>query len=218
MADLAGRWGVTAQTVSRRLSFLGIKPLRQGNYRFITAEQLALADELQAHILSGKPQESFPRPDQPEGSALVARHVQEPAALVPGHVDQLTALAAAMAAAMPHPPADPLQRARALAEAADNGLVLDNAELKALGVKGVAGKKEDTPAHGYLFRRHQPDGEGGAVFWTVERVLGTCRATSPTPGTSGTTSRQVGFGLGGTIAACLATVEVSAVELPSWRH
>ena len=59
MADLANRWGITANTVSRRLRFLGIKPIRQGNYRFITAEQLALGDELQQHVLSGKPMELF---------------------------------------------------------------------------------------------------------------------------------------------------------------
>jgi len=59
MADLAARWGITANTVSRRLSFLGIKPIRQGNYRFITAEQLALGDDLQRHILNGKPMELF---------------------------------------------------------------------------------------------------------------------------------------------------------------
>ena len=47
MADLAGRWGVTSNTVSRRLAFLGIKPTRQGNYRFLAAEQVVLADQLQ---------------------------------------------------------------------------------------------------------------------------------------------------------------------------
>lgn len=46
MADLAGRWGITSNTVSRRLSFLGIKPIRQGNFRFITPEQLELASEV----------------------------------------------------------------------------------------------------------------------------------------------------------------------------
>ena len=59
MADLADRWGVTPNTVSRRLSFLGIKPIRQGNYRFLDAEQLALAEQFQQHILSGKPMEAF---------------------------------------------------------------------------------------------------------------------------------------------------------------
>ena len=50
MAELASRWGITANTVSRRLAFLGIKPERQGNLRYITAEQLALGDDLQSHI------------------------------------------------------------------------------------------------------------------------------------------------------------------------
>ena len=59
MADLADRWGITANTVSRRLSFLNIKPIRQGNYRFITPEQLALGDDLQQHVLGGKPMDWF---------------------------------------------------------------------------------------------------------------------------------------------------------------
>jgi len=208
MADLAGRWGITANTVSRRLSFLGIKPIRQGNYRFITAEQLALGDELQQHVLSGKPLEAFPRPDQPEGG-LVARRVAAPAQ-VAGQVDQITALVAAITAAQPTPAVDPLQRARALADAADHGLVLDNSELKALGVRGVAGAQDDQEAHGYRFRRHQPKGEGTAVLWTVERVLGQ-RAT--TSATSPATSRSVGF-LAEPPVAARQTINVSAVSLP----
>jgi hypothetical protein len=59
MASLATRWGITANTVSRRLAFLGIKPERQGNLRYITAEQLAQGDALQRHIVRGKPMELF---------------------------------------------------------------------------------------------------------------------------------------------------------------
>ena len=59
MAELATRWGITANTVSRRLAFLGIKPERQGNWRYITVDELALGDDLQGHIISGKPMESF---------------------------------------------------------------------------------------------------------------------------------------------------------------
>ena len=50
MAELASRWGITANTVSRRLAFLGIKPERQGNLSYITAEQLALGDDLQREV------------------------------------------------------------------------------------------------------------------------------------------------------------------------
>ena len=50
MAELAGRWGVTANTVSRRLAFLGIKPIRQGNLRFIPAQHLHMGDALNEHL------------------------------------------------------------------------------------------------------------------------------------------------------------------------
>ena len=59
MAELATRWGITANTVSRRLAFLGIKPERRGNLRYIEAGEIALGDALQAHIVSGKPMELF---------------------------------------------------------------------------------------------------------------------------------------------------------------
>jgi hypothetical protein len=210
MADLAARWGITANTVSRRLSLLGIKPIRQGNFRFVTTEQLAQGDELQQHVLSGKPMEAFPRADQPEGG-LVARRVAAPAQ-VAGQVDQITALVAALSQVQQPAAVDPLQRARALADAADNALVLDNAELKALGVRGVAGASTDQEAHGYRFRRHQPKGEGTAVLWTVERVIGQRPAGG---GTSPATSRSVGF-LADPPVAARQTINVSAVALPAF--
>ena len=112
MAELAGRWGVTANTVSRRLAFLGIKPIRQGNYRFLDPEQLEQAEQLHQHILSGKPQESVPLPDQGEGR-LVARRVPAAGQVAPQvATEQLAALVAAMGQLMPSPAADPLQRAR----------------------------------------------------------------------------------------------------------
>lgn len=215
MAELASRWGVTPNTVSRRLAFLRIKPDRQGNYRFLSSEQLQQAEELHQHILSGKPQESFPLPDQSQGR-LVARQV--PAA---GQVaaDQMAALMAAMGQLMPSPAADPLQRARGLAEAADNWLVFDNSELRALGVVGVAGSQEQSvDAHGYRFLRHQSGGPGARVLWTVQRLLGQ-PATSPTTrhSTSPATSRTVGFLSEPPITAAMRTITVAAVALPSLR-
>jgi hypothetical protein len=219
MADLAGRWGVTANTVSRRLAFLEIKPIRQGNYRFLTPEQLELAEALHHHILSGKPQESFPRPDQQDGR-LVARRVVGAGQVAPQvATEQVAALVAAMGQLLPAPPVDPLQRARGLAEAADNWLVLENSELRALGVVGVAGQPDQTvDAHGYRFHRHQPGGQGTRVLWTVERLLGQ-PATSPATRhtTSHTTSRPVGFLAEPPIAAAWQTVTVAAVSLPAWR-
>ena len=181
MADLAGEWGVSPNTVSRRLAFLGIKPIRQGNYRFLTPEQKALGDQLQNHILSGKPMEAFPRPDG-DSSALVARQVAGPVA---GQVALMEAMAAAL-----QPPADPLARARGLADAADHQLVLTTDELAALGVKGVDGFADGDEAYGYRFNRHR---QRGRVLWTVERMIGTSAMVAG-KGIQTTNQRSVGFG------------------------
>ena len=198
MADLANRWGITANTVSRRLAFLGIKAERQGNLRYITVEQLAQGDALQDHIVSGKPMELFPRADQPDGG-LVTRRVSG-SGLVTGQVEQMAAMAAAMAAAMPTAPADPLRRAKALAEAADNALVLTTDELVAIGVKGVDGFADGDLAFGYAFSKHQ---QRNRTLWTVERVIGKKPVTDITAQalTAGKADKQVGFGLGATLAA-----------------
>lgn len=182
MADLADEWGISANTVSRRLSFLSIKPIRQGNFRFITSEQKQLADQLQDHLLSGKPMEAFPRPDG-DSSALVARRVAPPAQ-VAGQVELMQAMAAAM-----QPPADPLARARGLADAADHQLVLTTDELVALGVKGVDGFADGDEAYGYCFSKHR---QRGRVLWTVERMIGTSAMVAG-KGIEATSQRSVGF-------------------------
>jgi hypothetical protein len=168
MAELATRWGITANTVSRRLAFLGIKPERQGNLRYITAEQLAQGDALQGHIVSGKPMELFPRADQSEGG-LVARRVSGNG-LVAGQVDQMAALAAAVAAAMPTAPVDPLRRAKALAEAAELGVALSSLELaEVLGMSPATVSSwpdGHSPRPGFTLRREKA---GAAVWWMVER-------------------------------------------------
>jgi len=190
MADLAGRWGVTPNTVSRRLDFLGVKPIRQGNYRFLTAEQLELAEQLHQHILAGRPQESFPRPDQAEGGQVV-RRVQQP----PQVAGQVPAEAMAALAAALQPASDPLRRARGLAEAADQGLVLTNEDLAGLLEQGVSGWRDGQEAYGYRFTRHK---QRAQVLWTVTRSIGAAGSAQvralPAGGTRTTTSRQVGFG------------------------
>ena len=203
MAELAGRWGITANTVSRRLAFLGIKPERQGNLRYITAEQLALGDDLQSHIVSGKPMELFPRADQPEGG-LVTRRVSG-SGLVTGQVEQMAAMAAAMAAAMPVAPVDPLRRAKALAEAAELGVALSSMELaEVLGmspatVSSWADGHQPRPGFKLLRCKQKP---GGAVWWVVQRDGATASIRAIAGAASG---RSVGFG------ACLT---VKAVSLP----
>lgn len=219
MADLAGRWGITANTVSRRLAFLGIKPIRQGNYRFLTPEQLATAERLHQHILSGKPMESFPRPEMEGESRLVARRVpqvEQVAGQVPS--GQLEVLAAAMAAAMPTPPVDPLRRARLLADAADLGVPLTTAEVAE--ITGMAASTVSnwadghSPRPGFRLRRQKV---GAAVWWTVERPGSseTVPALAPAPAAA-EPKRAPGF------LACIApAIEAHAtvigrVSLPSW--
>ena len=205
MADLASRWGVTANTVSRRLAFLGLKPIRQGNLRFITAEQLSEGDALQDHIVSGKPMEAFPRVDQAEGG-LVARRVT-PSAQVTGLVpaDQLAGILAALAGQQ-QPPADPLRSARALAEAASLGVPLSSVELA--GVLGMSAATVSSwadghsPRPGFTLRRQKA---GVGVWWLVERpgqiVPVDIRSTSHA------TSRTVGFA---------QVFDVQAITLPNW--
>jgi hypothetical protein len=203
MAELASRWGITPNTVSRRLAFLGIKPERQGNLRYITAEQLALGDDLQSHIVSGKPMELFPRADQPEGG-LVARRVSG-AGLVTGQVEQMTAMAAAIAAAMPQPPVDPLRRAKALSEAAELGVALSSLELaEVLGMSPATVSSwadGHQPRPGFRLLKCKPK-SGGAVWWVVQRDGATASIRAIAGAASG---RSVGFG------ACLT---VEAVSLP----
>jgi hypothetical protein len=59
LANFADLWGVTANTVSRRLSYLNIKPMRHGNFRFITEKEFEKADALHRHIQSGWPMSAF---------------------------------------------------------------------------------------------------------------------------------------------------------------
>ena len=95
MAELAARWAITPNTVSRRLSFLGIKPIRQGNFRYLTPEQLEIAQALHDHVISGKPMEDFPRPDS-DDARQVTRQVKDGGQVVRqvAGLEQLAALIA----------------------------------------------------------------------------------------------------------------------------
>ena len=184
MAELSDRWAVTPNTVSRRLAFLGIKPIRQGNYRFLTPEQVEQAQKLHDHILSGEPQDTFPRPDG--DSSQVVRHVA-PSGQVAAQVE----IAAAMAAAL-QPAPDPLMLPRGLAEAARDQLVLTTDQLVALGVKGVDGFADGDVAFGYRFSKHR---QRNRTLWTVERCIGvkTLKQLDQAVGQKVDAGRQVGF-------------------------
>jgi len=191
MADLSTRWGVTPNTVSRRLAFLGIKPVRQGNFRFLDEGQLALAEELHRHVLSGKPMEAFPRPN--EDAAPITRRAAPKADSHETLAATVAAVLAATTSSLPAAAVDPLRRAKALAEAADNALVLTTDELVALGVKGVDGFADGDLAYGYLWQRHS---QRNRVLWTVHRAIASREAgtASSVPAlTAAKGDKRVGF-------------------------
>ena len=194
MLDLAHRWGVTPNTVSRRIAFLGIKPIRQGNFRFITADQLDLADQLQQHVLSGKPMDAFPRPDGEAAPLTRTKQKDDPTA----------ALVAAMAAQL-RPPTDPLVAARRLKEAADLGVWLSNVEMaETLGVADTTMRNyQDGHCPRPDFKLEKLKDGAGLIWWRVIHLAGTI-STLPA------TSRRVGFG--GAIEASYETV--NSVALP----
>ena len=169
-AELARRWGVTPRTVSRRLLFLGITPLQRGRYRCLTLEQAALAERFHQHLNQGKDSSSFSRRhDTLEAQVVPA---QQPTPPIPSHdleldPQQLATMATALLARLaPSPQADPLQRARGLAEAADARLVLTTRELTAVLGHGITGWRDSRDDYGFHFTRHKQQGK---VLWTVER-------------------------------------------------
>ena len=168
--ELARRWGVTSRTVNRRLGFLGITTVRRGRYRCLTMKQLALAERFHRHLSQGGDSSSFNIQDHEALETQVIPALQ-PTAPIPNHDlahQQLAALATALLAqlAPSAPAADPLQRARGLAEAADARLVLTSKELTEVLGHGIAGWRDSRDDYGFRFTRHKQQGK---VLWTVER-------------------------------------------------
>ncbi|MXW40281.1 MAG: hypothetical protein F4Z75_03850 [Synechococcus sp. SB0668_bin_15] len=171
-AELARHWGVTPRTVSRRLAFLGITPLRRGRCRCLTPEQAALAERFHRHLNQGKDSSSF---NLGSHDALDAQVVpaRQPTPPISGHdlelaPQQLATMATAFLARLTTlPQVDPLQRARGLAEAADARLVLTTKELTAVLGHGITGWRDSRDDYGFHFTRHKQQGK---VLWTVERA------------------------------------------------
>lgn len=123
--------------------------------------------------------------------------------IVPASSGIVESVAAAITAAIPVQPADPLRRARAIADAADLGVALSSAELAdvlGLSPSTVSSWPDGhSPRPGFVLRREKA---AAAVWWIVERQSSgaSVRAIAGAPG-----GRSVGFG------ACLT---VAAVSLP----
>ena len=199
IAELEKRWGISRNALKARAKALGIELQRKGPTLTVwPGDRIADGDRLDEHCKAGGALASFP--------GAVGRHL---AVTSQGVTDssQLAVLAAALAGAMPSPPADPLQRARGLAETADAGLVLTATDLGALLGHGVASWRDGHLAYGYRFNRHQ---QGRQVLWTVTRAVTAAPDTTQTP-----SARAVGF-LAEPPVAARATINVSAVALPAF--
>jgi len=70
MAQLSQEFGINANTVSRYLAFLGIKPERKGNFRFLTQEQYEEVCRLRAHLKQGYEMKTFDKKKQNDHSDL----------------------------------------------------------------------------------------------------------------------------------------------------
>ena len=207
IAELEKRWGISRNALKARAKALGIELQRKGPTLTVwPGDRVTDGDRLDAHCKNGGSLASFP------GAASVTPHdgSDSQLAVTPQGVtdsSQLAVLAAAVAAAMPSAPVDPLQRARGLAETADAGLVLTATDLGALLGHGVTSWRDGHLAYGYRFSRHK---QGTQVLWTVTRAVTAAPDTTQTPA-----ARSVGF-LAEPPVAARQTINVSAIALPAF--
>jgi hypothetical protein len=206
IAELERRWGISRNALKARAKALGVELQRKGPTLTVwPGDRVADGDRLDAHCKAGGSMASFP------GAVAVTPHGGSELAVTPELAvtshdgSQLALLAAAVAAAMPAAPVDPLRRAKALAEAAELGVALSSMELaEVLGmspatVSSWADGHQPRPGFKLLRCKQKP---GGAVWWVVQRDGATASITAIAGAASG---RSVGFG------ACLTG---EAVSLP----
>jgi len=207
IADLERRWGISRNALKARAKALGIELQRKGpTLTTWPGDRVSDGDRLDAHCKEGGSLASFPgavsvTPQASSDSSQLA--VTPGLSLTPQGVtdgSQLAVLAAAVAAAMPTAPIDPLRRAKALAEAAELGVALASPELaEVLGMSPATVSSwpdGHSPRPGFTLRREKA---GAAVWWMVERQ------GAPISNVRAIGGRTVGFG------SCLT---VEAVALP----
>jgi hypothetical protein len=197
LRDIEQRWGLSRNGLKARARALGVQLERKSSTLTLwPGEYVELGDQLDAHIKSGQPMGTFPGL-APTDSAITKAAPAAPSPLADAAVaDALRAFFVPSNA----PGADPLKRARGLAEAADNGLVVTSDELAAIGVKGVDGFADGDQAYGYSFHKHQ---QRNRVLWTVARTIGKPAVSGgATALTAVKTEKQVGFGLGAVMPLC----------------
>lgn len=196
LRELEQRWGLSRNGLKARAKALGVDLLRVSSTLTVwPGDYIDLGDRLDEHLKSGQPMGTFPGIAPSTASSSLARSASDEAAIIAKTIAACT---------VAFPAADPLRRAKALAEAADNALVLTTDELVALGVKGIASFANGDLAYGYCFVKHE---QRKRVLWMVERCfaapVGSVKALPASK-----QNKQVGF------ASCLT---ISAISLPTFN-
>lgn len=194
--DLEKRWGISRNGLKARARALGVDLIRvSSTLTTWPGAFIELGERLHDHLQSGQPMGTFPglKPAAGDGSATAVT-AADATAIVRSPGSELAVLVAAIREASSAPAADPLLRARGLAEAADNALVLTTTDLAALLGQGVMSWRSGHEAYGYRFERHH---QGRQVLWTVARAItpsspAGVRALSGVNPTS-SSERRVGF-------------------------
>ena len=153
LKDLEMEWGLSRNGLKSRARALGVELKRLSPTVTVwPGEFIDLGNQLNDHIKAGKPLQLFP--------GLAPSSAINKVAIVPSAIVKEPAISSL--------PADPFKRARGLAEAADNALVLTSDELSAIGVKGVQSFANNDLAYGYQFMKHE---QRNRVLWTVRRAI-----------------------------------------------
>ena len=168
--ELEAKWGISRNALKSRAAALGVELIRVSSTdtRW-PAAYIDLGDQLHEHLQAGGTLKDFPG----SKAAVTGSSTASTASKAITKAADAETLAAVIATVMAKttsslPAPDPMRRAKALAEAADAGLVLTTDELVALGVKGVDGFSDGDLAYGYCFHKHN---QRNRVLWTVERVI-----------------------------------------------
>ena len=155
LKELELEWGLSRNGLKSRARALGV-PLKRltSTLTVWPGEYIDLGNQLNEHIKAGKPMQLFP------GLAPAANSAITKAANLSSTITKETTTSSL--------PADPFRRARSLAEAADDALVLTSDELAGIGVKGIQSFANNDLAYGYQFQKHE---QRNRVLWTVRRAI-----------------------------------------------
>jgi hypothetical protein len=168
--DLEKRWGISRNGLKARARALGVGLISvSSTLTTWPGAFFELGERLHDHLQSGQPNATFPglKPAVGDGSATAVTPA-DAMAIVRSPDSELALLVTTIREASSAPAADPLLRARGLAEAADNALVLPTIDLAAHLGQGVMSWRSGHEAYGYRFERHH---QGRQVLWTLARAI-----------------------------------------------